>query len=166
MQDRYAANVPAAPAPAHVCRTYRTRSWQVARLPLVRLTLAGVRLGDKGVAQLAEGLRANSTLQELDLSRTGTCDAGGAVLLDALGGNYTLTKLDLRWGCVPAPACRGAHVGGRGGGAGSCMRARARVCCCALACVCWGKSLCRSCHWTQLWLYPARLIMAYTDVWI
>eukprot|EP00198_Chlamydomonas_reinhardtii_P001211 XP_001690546.1 predicted protein [Chlamydomonas reinhardtii] len=61
-----------------------------------RLGLSGVKLGDKGAAALAEGLRANSSLLELDLQRWNTLRAeSGRVLEVALAGNAGLRELGL-----------------------------------------------------------------------
>ena len=68
---------------------------QIRRLPLQRLGLSGVKLGDKGAAALAEGLRANSSLLELDLQRCGLTDVGGSLLFEVRGGG---AGGGVRWG--------------------------------------------------------------------
>ncbi|KAG2448830.1 hypothetical protein HYH02_006181, partial [Chlamydomonas schloesseri] len=83
---------------------------KIRRLPLQRLGLSGVKLGDKGVAQLAEGLRANSSLLELDLRRCGLTDVGGSVLFEVLGSNITLQRLDCSWNTLRAESGRVLEV--------------------------------------------------------
>ncbi|GFR42395.1 hypothetical protein Agub_g3267, partial [Astrephomene gubernaculifera] len=90
---------------------------KVRRLGLHHLNLCGVKLGDKGVMQLAEGLRANHSLRELDLRRCGVSDAGGAALLDVLGSNGSLQRLELSWNALRGESARvleGALAGNAG----------------------------------------------------
>ncbi|GIL94432.1 hypothetical protein Vretimale_623 [Volvox reticuliferus] len=79
---------------------------KIHRLDLRVLSLCGVKLGDKGVAQLAEGLRANNALRELDLRRCGISDSGGAVLMDVLESNGRLQRLDVSWNALRSESAR------------------------------------------------------------
>ncbi|PNW77510.1 hypothetical protein CHLRE_10g439750v5 [Chlamydomonas reinhardtii] len=83
---------------------------KIRRLPLQRLGLSGVKLGDKGAAALAEGLRANSSLLELDLQRCGLTDVGGSLLFEVLGSNITLQRLDCSWNTLRAESGRVLEV--------------------------------------------------------
>lgn len=62
---------------------------------LERIFLGGNRLMDEGVCALAEGLRDNTRLKELDLYDCLVGASGGRALAASLETNATLTKLDL-----------------------------------------------------------------------
>jgi Ran GTPase-activating protein (RanGAP) involved in mRNA processing and transport len=59
------------------------------------LDLSSCYFGDVGVAQLAEALKVNSTVTALELFDNGIDDAGAAHLAETLKVNSTLTVLDL-----------------------------------------------------------------------
>ncbi|KAG2432898.1 hypothetical protein HXX76_008629 [Chlamydomonas incerta] len=100
----------AGPASVVLPASVPTAREKIRRLPLQRLGLSGVKLGDKGVAQLAEGLRANSSLLELDLRRCGLTDVGGSVLFEVLGSNITLQRLDCSWNTLRSESGRVLEV--------------------------------------------------------
>jgi len=52
-------------------------------------------IGDEGAKALAESLKVNATVKELDLDFCGIGDDGAAALAEALRSNTTLTHLDL-----------------------------------------------------------------------
>ena len=57
-----------------------------------------------GAAALAESLRFNETLKELDLSSNGIDDSGASAFADALSENKTLLMLNLAENCITS-AC-------------------------------------------------------------
>ncbi|KAG0340547.1 hypothetical protein BG005_003180, partial [Podila minutissima] len=62
---------------------------------LTNLDLAGNAIGDDGAQALAEALKTNSTLITLDLAGNSVGDNGAQVLAEALKTNSTLTSLNL-----------------------------------------------------------------------
>jgi hypothetical protein len=74
-----------------------------AATSLRSLNLRSNRLGPKGVAALAKGLKRNSTLQSLDLSGNELGPNGGTALAEGLRGNTTLQSLK----CTPPGARTG-----------------------------------------------------------
>ncbi|GLI64025.1 hypothetical protein VaNZ11_007186 [Volvox africanus] len=103
-----AAAMPPSATPASIVAPASVPSARdrIHRLDLRVLSLCGVKLGDKGVAQLAEGLRANNALRELDLRRCGISDSGGAVLMDVLESNGRLQRLDVSWNALRSESAR------------------------------------------------------------
>jgi Ran GTPase-activating protein (RanGAP) involved in mRNA processing and transport len=63
--------------------------------PLSALCLSGNRLGARGGRMLADALKHNSCLQQLDVSHAGLGDEGAAHLALTLLENDTLLDLDL-----------------------------------------------------------------------
>jgi Ran GTPase-activating protein (RanGAP) involved in mRNA processing and transport len=62
--------------------------------------LCGIRIGDKGAAELAEDLRTNTnniTFQTIDLQDNKIGDDGATALAEALRTNTTLQTIDLSW---------------------------------------------------------------------
>ncbi|KAG2501181.1 hypothetical protein HYH03_000996 [Edaphochlamys debaryana] len=100
----------ASPAAVVAPSSVPSATTKVKRLGLERLSLVGVKLGDKGCSQLAEGLRSNNTLRDLDLRRCGLSDFGGAALLEVLGSNVTLARLDVSWNALRSESARTLEV--------------------------------------------------------
>ncbi|EFJ52507.1 hypothetical protein VOLCADRAFT_86673, partial [Volvox carteri f. nagariensis] len=107
-----AAAMPSSATPASIVAPPAVPSARdkIHRLDIRVLSLCGVKLGDKGVSQLAEGLRANNSLRELDLRRCGISDAGGAVLMDVLESNGQLQRLDVSWNALRTESARVLEV--------------------------------------------------------
>ena len=62
---------------------------------LTQVSFANEQIGYQGVIVLAEALKVNTEVKELDLSGNGLCDNSVRVLAEALKVNMALTTLDL-----------------------------------------------------------------------
>lgn len=107
---RYAAGRPRAAAAASptssVLRQYNNLNARCANSlaaliaekgTLRRLLLGNNAFEDRGIESIADGLRLNNTLVELQLNKTGCRTAGFLALIRALNENTTLTQLDVSY---------------------------------------------------------------------
>eukprot|EP00775_Hariotina_reticulata_P013113 gene13113-13241_t len=79
---------------------------QAERLPqlqvlcIVRLSLEGVALGDKGAKLLSASLLQNQQLQVLNVARCGLHDSGGAAILSALTNHPSIAEVHVGWNAL------------------------------------------------------------------
>ncbi|MBP6952754.1 MAG: hypothetical protein KBC28_11300, partial [Alphaproteobacteria bacterium] len=57
-------------------------------------------LGDEGVILLAEGLKKNASVIEIDFSNNNISNTGANSILDMLEVNLTLTTIHLAWNTI------------------------------------------------------------------
>ncbi|KAL0251524.1 hypothetical protein GEMRC1_000737 [Eukaryota sp. GEM-RC1] len=68
--------------------------------PITKLNLEDISIGDAGAKSLAEALKVNTTLVELDVKGNGILDEGAIALAEALKVNSTLIEMDLGWNSI------------------------------------------------------------------
>lgn len=73
---------------------------QIRPLRLRRIILSGLKLGDRGAAEIAGALTRNTYLRDLVLSRCGIGDPGGRALFEAIGSNHHLYAVDVSWNAM------------------------------------------------------------------